>query len=58
MARNTVTKLLVDLAKVCAAYSDANLVNLSCKRLQVDELLEFCYAKAKNVPHDKKGVFG
>ena len=58
VARNTVTKLLLDLAKVCAAYSDAQLVNLPCKRLQVDEIWEFCYAKAKNVPADKKGQFG
>ncbi len=58
VARNTVTKLLVDLARVCAEYSDAHLVGLPCKRLQVDEIWEFCYAKAKNVPEDKKGVFG
>jgi IS1 family transposase/lambda repressor-like predicted transcriptional regulator len=58
VARNTVTKLLLDLAKVCATYSDEHLVNLPCKRLQVDEIWEFCYAKAKNVPADKKGVFG
>jgi IS1 family transposase len=58
VARNTVTKLLLDLAKVCAAYSDEKLVNLPCKRLQVDEIWEFCYAKAKNVPAAKQGVFG
>jgi IS1 family transposase/lambda repressor-like predicted transcriptional regulator len=58
VARNTVTKLLVDLARVCAEYSDAHLVGLPCKRVQVDEIWEFCYAKAKNVPEDKKGVFG
>jgi IS1 family transposase/lambda repressor-like predicted transcriptional regulator len=58
VARNTVTKLLLDLAKVCAEYSDAHLVNLPCKRVQVDEIWEFCYAKAKNVPVEKKGVFG
>lgn len=58
VARNTVTKLLLDLAKACAAYSDEHLVNLPCKRLQVDEIWEFCYAKEKNVPADKKGVFG
>ncbi len=58
VARNTVTKLLLDLAAVCAAYSDEHLVNLPCKRLQVDEIWEFCYAKAKNVPADKKGTFG
>ena len=58
VARNTVTKLLVDLAQVCAEYSDAHLVNLPCKRLQVDEIWEFVYAKSKNVPEDKKGIFG
>src|SRR4029077_12060123 len=58
VARNTVTKLLLDLAAVCAEYSDERLRNLPCKRLQVDEIWEFCYAKAKNVPPAKKGVFG
>jgi IS1 family transposase len=58
VARNTVTKLLVDLAAVCAEFSSERLVNLPCKRLQVDEIWEFCYAKEKNVPADKKGVFG
>ena len=58
VARNTVTKLLVDLADVCAEFSRNKLVNLPCKRLQIDEIGEFCYAKEKNVPADKKGVFG
>jgi IS1 family transposase len=58
VARNTVTKLLVDLATACAKYSDETLVNLPCRRLQVDEIWEFCYAKEKNVPASKKGVFG
>jgi IS1 family transposase len=58
VSRNTVTKLLLDLAAVCARYSDEHLVNLPCKRLQVDEIWEFCYAKAKNVPADKRGIFG
>ena len=58
VARNTVTKLLLDLAEACAAYSNARLVNLPCRRLQIDEIWEFCYAKAKNVPADKRGVFG
>jgi IS1 family transposase len=58
VARNTVTKLLLDLAVVCAEYSRTKLVNLPCKRLQVDEIWEFCYAKEKNVPVAKKGTFG
>jgi IS1 family transposase len=32
-----------------AAYQDRVLVNLPCKRIQVDEIWAFCYAKEKNV---------
>jgi len=39
-------------------YQDKQLVNLKCDRLQVDECWQFCYAKAKNVPTDKRGQFG
>ncbi len=31
---------------------------LPCKRLECDEIWSFCYAKEKNVPEDKRGVFG
>lgn len=58
VARNTVTKLLLDLAGACAAYSDEHLRNLPCRRLQVDEIWALCYAKAKNVPTEKQGTFG
>jgi len=46
---NTVTKLVVDVGTACATYLDEHLVNLSCRRVQVDEIWAFCYAKAKNV---------
>ena len=55
---NTVTKLLLDVGAACLEYQDETLRNLTCKRLQVDEIWSFCYAKEKNVPQDKKGVFG
>lgn len=32
--------------------------NLKCKRVQFDEIRQFCYAKEKNVPAEKQGVFG
>ena len=51
---NTVTKLLVDAGKACSVYQDQTLRNLPCKRLQIDEIWEFCYAKAKNVPFAKR----
>src|ERR1700674_4579838 len=55
---NTVTKLLVDLGLACAEYQNRPLRNLTCKRIQCDEIWAFCYAKAKNVPADKQGQFG
>ena len=55
---NTVTKLLIDVGIACAKYQDTALRNLPCKRIQCDEVWSFCYAKAKNVPADKQGVFG
>ncbi len=57
-AINTVVKLLVDVGKVCAEYQNQTLRNLKCSRIQCDEIWSFCYAKAKNVPEEKKGQFG
>jgi len=34
------------------------MVDLPCKRLQVDEIWSFCYAKKKNVPKEHQGEFG
>jgi IS1 family transposase len=58
VAKNTVVKLLVELAGACQLYADAHLRDLPCQRLQIDEIWAFCYAKAKNVPADKRGRFG
>lgn len=57
-AKNTVTKLIVDLGAECAAYQDRTLRDLPCKTIQVDEMWGFCYAKQKNVPTEHKGTFG
>src|ERR1700690_2467052 len=48
-SKNTIAKLLVELGAACSDYLDKQLVNLPCKRVQVDEIWSFCYAKAKNV---------
>jgi IS1 family transposase len=57
-ARMTIEKLLRDLGTACAEYQDRTLRNLPCKRIQADEIWSFCYAKAKNVPADKRGEWG
>lgn len=58
VAKATVTKLLVDMGTVCSIYQDRFMRDLPCERIQCDEIWAFCYAKAKNVPKDKKGEFG
>ncbi len=57
-AKNTVTKLLVDLGQACADYQDAALVDLPCTRVECDEIWSFCYAKQKNVPAEHDGEYG
>ncbi len=46
---NTVTKLLVDAGRVCAAFHDEKVCTVKAKRVQCDEIWSFCYAKQKNV---------
>src|SRR5665213_726914 len=57
-AKNTVSKLLLDLGVACSDQANTLLVHLPCKRVQCDEIWSFCYAKQKNVPEDHKGEFG
>lgn len=57
-AKNTATKLVVELGAACQEYQDKVFRNLECKRIQCDEIWSFCYAKEKNVPKDLKGLFG
>jgi malate synthase len=58
VAKNTVTKLLVDLGSACAKYQDRTLRDLATERIQCDEIWSFVYAKKKNVPEEKRGEFG
>jgi len=58
VAKNTIVKLLADIGKACERYHDKVMVNLPCKRVQVDEIWSFCRAKQKNVPEDHRGEFG
>lgn len=57
-AKGTVAKLLVDLGAACKKYQDEHLRELSCRRIQCDEIWSFCYAKEKNVPEEFQGQFG
>lgn len=48
-SKNTVAKLLVKAGHACAAYQDKALRDLPCKRVQMDEIWTFVYAKNDNV---------
>ena len=49
VSKDTVVKLQVEAGYACADYQDRTFRNLTCKRVQVDEIWAFCYAKEKNV---------
>lgn len=57
-AKGTVIRLLREVGEACAQYQDEHLRNLPCNYIQCDEIWSFCYAKQKNVPENKEGVFG
>lgn len=56
IARNTITKLLVDLGEACMAYHDEHVRNVRVKRLQCDEIWAYVGAKARNVSAEKKEI--
>ncbi|WP_029355055.1 MULTISPECIES: helix-turn-helix domain-containing protein [Mesorhizobium] len=58
ISKNTIAKLLSDAGSVCAEYQDQALRNLTSKRIQVDEIWSFTYAKQKNVATPKAAPEG
>jgi len=57
-SKNTVVKLLEDAGKAFSDYQDRTLRGLTCKRVQVDEIWCFVYAKQKNVATAKAAPEG
>lgn len=58
VAKNTVTKLLVDLGAACSAYQNEAMRDLPCTRIQCDEIWSFCHNKERNTAPEHEGVFG
>lgn len=56
VAFNSVAKFFIQTAIVCADYQDKTFRELSCKKLQLDEIWSFVGCKQKNVPESKNGV--
>src|SRR5690606_18344942 len=44
-AFNTVLKFVVDMGRASAKFLDETMVNIPSKRIQCDEIWQFCYAK-------------
>jgi len=57
-SKTTITKLAVDAGMAAAWYQDRVFRNLACRRIQVDEIWNFVYAKQKNVPTAKAAPEG
>ena len=57
-SKNTIAKLLADAGEAFFEYQDRTLRNLPCKRIQVDEIWSFVYAKQKNVATAKRAPEG
>ena len=54
--RTTVQNLLVAIGAACSAYQDKAFVNLTCKRIQCDEIWAFVGAKEKNATPEQKEI--
>ena len=48
-SKNTIQKLLIELGMACIDYMSKTLVNLSCRRVQCDEIWAFVAAKQGNL---------
>ena len=55
---NTVSKLLIDAGEACVDYHNNHVHGVKSKRVQVDEIWQFCYAKEKNIPEAKAAPEG
>src|SRR5207237_10105140 len=57
-SKNTVIKLMVQAGEACADYHDKHVRNLTCKRVQVDEIWSFVYSKQANATTTKSKIQG
>ena len=55
---NTISNLLVDAGEACSTYHDETVRRVRAKRVQVDEIWSFTYAKQKNVAMAKAAPDG
>jgi uncharacterized protein YijF (DUF1287 family) len=52
VSKNTVTRLIANVATAVNLYQDHAFRNLDIRRVECDEIWAFCSAKERNVPPD------
>jgi hypothetical protein len=52
VAKGTILRLLAELGTACAEYQNEAIRNVASKRVQVDEIWNFCYCKQRNVTQE------
>jgi IS1 family transposase len=57
-SKNTIAKLLEDAGEAFSEYQDRVMRNLTCKRIQVDEIWAFVHCKKRNVATAKAAPEG
>ena len=58
VAINTVSKMLIEAGEACVDFHNNHVHHVNAKRMQVDEIWQFCYAKEKNVSSAKAAPEG
>ncbi len=58
VSKNAIQRLTIEVGEACLKAQDKLLRKLPCKRLELDEVWCFCYAKDKNVPDEMRGEPG
>lgn len=58
VARNTISKLVLDLGQACEAYHDTHVRGLATKRIECDECWSFVQKKDKQLRPEERGKFG
>jgi IS1 family transposase len=58
VAKGTILTLLEAVGTKCAIFHHNTVRGVKSRRIQCDEIWQFCYAKQKNVPLKKQGQFG
>lgn len=58
VTKNAIIRLMIDAGKACGTYHDEHVRDVNTRRVQVDEIWSFTYAKQKNVRTAKAAPAG